>query len=178
MFSSLSRFKMAFDSGVSVNLAEVPAKDDKDLGIGLSDPQLSQGRRHLLDHVNRLHSTGSVITVNILYTVTMLIYISASRLTWICHKLWPLVPRAPASRHSLNRSQASLCLAPQARAPDARRNVGYPTVTMIGNAASLSVSSPMLMVSLWIKYTMNASVLRSSTKPKLRKGSEGLSGPS
>ena len=30
--------------------------------VGLSDPQLSQGRRRMLDLVNRLHSTGSIIS--------------------------------------------------------------------------------------------------------------------
>ena len=29
-------------------------------GVGLSNPQLAQGRRTMLDLVNRLHSTGSV----------------------------------------------------------------------------------------------------------------------
>ena len=30
-------------------------------GVGLSDPQLSHGRRTMLDLVNRLHSTGYAI---------------------------------------------------------------------------------------------------------------------
>ena len=30
--------------------------------VGLSDPHLSQGRRRMLDLVNRLHSTGSIIS--------------------------------------------------------------------------------------------------------------------
>jgi hypothetical protein len=32
--------------------------DDPTRGVGLSDPQLSHGRRKMLDMVNRLHSTG------------------------------------------------------------------------------------------------------------------------
>jgi hypothetical protein len=32
--------------------------DDRSKGVGLSDPQLSKGRRRMLDMVNRLHSTG------------------------------------------------------------------------------------------------------------------------
>lgn len=31
---------------------------DRDVGVGLSDPQVAQGRRRMLDLVNRLHSTG------------------------------------------------------------------------------------------------------------------------
>ena len=31
-------------------------------GVGLSNPQLAQGRRTMLDLVNRLHSTGSVFS--------------------------------------------------------------------------------------------------------------------
>ena len=31
-----------------------------DTGVGLSNPQLSQGRRRMLDLVNKLHSTGCV----------------------------------------------------------------------------------------------------------------------
>lgn len=30
-------------------------------GVGLSNPQLAHGRRTMLDLVNRLHSTGSII---------------------------------------------------------------------------------------------------------------------
>ena len=30
-------------------------------GVGLSNPRLSQGRRRMLDLVNRLHSTGYVL---------------------------------------------------------------------------------------------------------------------
>jgi hypothetical protein len=29
-----------------------------EIGVGLSNPQLSQGRRRMLDLINRLHSTG------------------------------------------------------------------------------------------------------------------------
>jgi len=37
-------------------------KSDDEVGVGLSDPQLSDGRRRMLDLVNRLHSTGYVAT--------------------------------------------------------------------------------------------------------------------
>ena len=40
-------------------------ENDRRGGIGLSDPELSQDRRVMLDLVNRLHSTGSVIIVKI-----------------------------------------------------------------------------------------------------------------
>jgi Dynamin family len=51
-----------------MSLARDPTKSNPDLGgwsssngVGLSNPQLAQGRRTMLDLVNRLHSTGSVI---------------------------------------------------------------------------------------------------------------------
>ena len=50
------------------------ARDSPDLtgwssGVGLSNPQLAQGRRTMLDLVNRLHSTGSVFVENYFYPV-------------------------------------------------------------------------------------------------------------
>ena len=33
-------------------------EDEEDVGVGLSDRKLSEGRRHMLDLINRLHSTG------------------------------------------------------------------------------------------------------------------------
>ncbi|KAJ7889632.1 P-loop containing nucleoside triphosphate hydrolase protein [Mycena leptocephala] len=38
---------------------------ESDHGVGLSDPLLSQGRRHMLDLVNRLHSTGVQIDIDL-----------------------------------------------------------------------------------------------------------------
>jgi hypothetical protein len=38
----------------------LPVNNTAPVGVGLSNPQLSQGRRRMLDLVNRLHSTGSV----------------------------------------------------------------------------------------------------------------------
>ena len=35
--------------------------NDDSIGIGLSNPKLNNGRRKMLDLVNKLHSTGSVI---------------------------------------------------------------------------------------------------------------------
>ena len=50
-----------------MSLASTDSSPDLDLGgrssgngVGLSNPQLAQGRRTMLDLVNRLHSTGSV----------------------------------------------------------------------------------------------------------------------
>ena len=40
---------------------------DVDGGVGLSNPQLSQGRRRMLDLVNRLHSTGYAMLVSFHY---------------------------------------------------------------------------------------------------------------
>ena len=37
------------------------SKFDNGVGVGLSNPKLSHGRRKMLDLVNKLHSTGSVI---------------------------------------------------------------------------------------------------------------------
>jgi len=37
-----------------------PSDSGDNVGVGLSNPQLSQGRRMMLDLVNRLHSTGSL----------------------------------------------------------------------------------------------------------------------
>ena len=38
-----------------------------DNGVGLSNPQLAQGRRTMLDLVNRLHSTGSVYLIVLVF---------------------------------------------------------------------------------------------------------------
>ena len=38
-----------------------------DDGVGLSNPQLAQGRRTMLDLVNRLHSTGSVYLIVLVF---------------------------------------------------------------------------------------------------------------
>ena len=40
-------------------------------GVGLSNPQLAQGRRTMLDLVNRLHSTGSVFSVLVLQVIQL-----------------------------------------------------------------------------------------------------------
>ena len=77
-----------------------------DVGVALSNPKLSHGRRKMLDLVNKLHSTGSVIhhselepriDINIGFKST-LIYL----------KLRLSVLRAPASHRLLNRFQESL----------------------------------------------------------------------
>jgi hypothetical protein len=44
---------------------EISLENDRHGGIGLCDPELSQRRRDMLDLVNRLHSTGSVIIAKI-----------------------------------------------------------------------------------------------------------------
>lgn len=38
-------------------------------GVGLSNPQLAHGRRTMLDLVNRLHSTGSVIVGSLFLSI-------------------------------------------------------------------------------------------------------------
>jgi hypothetical protein len=48
---------MSTPSSSDTSFASVTVDDAS--GVGLSDPQLSQGRRRMLDLVNRLHSTGS-----------------------------------------------------------------------------------------------------------------------
>lgn len=49
--SSLPEDNLSKNVGASNSFSAGP-------GVGLSNPQLSQGRRRMLDLVNRLHSTG------------------------------------------------------------------------------------------------------------------------
>lgn len=42
----------------------VPLNIDNSVGVALSNPQLSHGRRKMLDLVNKLHSTGLVILLS------------------------------------------------------------------------------------------------------------------
>lgn len=46
-------------STTSMSIPNSPVHGNQ--GVGLSNPQLSQGRRRMLDLVNRLHSTGCSI---------------------------------------------------------------------------------------------------------------------
>ena len=49
------------NSDESLSDPAAPGSDsgaNHDVGVGLSDPQVAQGRRRMLDLVNRLHSTG------------------------------------------------------------------------------------------------------------------------
>jgi hypothetical protein len=54
------------ETPIMSSLSPTPVTDDfssercDNVGVGLSNPQLSQGRRMMLDLVNRLHSTGSL----------------------------------------------------------------------------------------------------------------------
>ena len=48
------------DSSQDFSLADGGRSRSSGNGVGLSNPQLAQGRRAMLDLVNRLHSTGSV----------------------------------------------------------------------------------------------------------------------
>ena len=45
-------------------------------GVGLSNPQLAQGRRTMLDLVNRLHSTGSVFFSVLVLQVIQLTFLA------------------------------------------------------------------------------------------------------
>jgi len=51
----------------------LPVGSGRHAGVGLSNPQLSQGRRRMLDLVNRLHSTGSVLYYYYYYYLALLI---------------------------------------------------------------------------------------------------------
>ncbi|KAJ7829557.1 P-loop containing nucleoside triphosphate hydrolase protein [Mycena leptocephala] len=51
-----------FPSNHSESSSDDPESDH---GVGLSDPMLSEGRRHMLDLVNRLHSTGVQIDIDL-----------------------------------------------------------------------------------------------------------------
>ena len=53
-------------------------------GVGLSNPQLAQGRRSMLDLVNRLHSTGSVC---LSFLLTRLIFLARSM--QCASRYWP-----------------------------------------------------------------------------------------
>lgn len=52
-----------FSPAMSLDFDSIPSTPSSgmssDVGVGLSNPQLSPGRRRMLDLVNRLHSTGS-----------------------------------------------------------------------------------------------------------------------
>ena len=82
-------------------------------GVGLSNPQLAQGRRSMLDLVNRLHSTGSVYICPCFYPTDL----SCSSSNPVC-KSTSIYPRLLSSVHrvleslpSLNPYPESLCLA-------------------------------------------------------------------
>jgi hypothetical protein len=55
---SLSGSSDEFAESSPFDTAAASAGDDAN-AVGLSDPQYSQGRRRMLDLVNKLHSTGS-----------------------------------------------------------------------------------------------------------------------
>ena len=72
--------------------------------VGLSDPQLSQGRRRMLDLVNRLHSTGSIIVFFVFTYSSSVATVSRSILTF--PKLPSSANRALGSRLLLKQSLA------------------------------------------------------------------------
>ncbi|KIM86047.1 hypothetical protein PILCRDRAFT_5119 [Piloderma croceum F 1598] len=53
------------DSGFSTPSSLLPSDEGDNVGVGLANPQLSQGRRRMLDLVNRLHSTGVQIDMDL-----------------------------------------------------------------------------------------------------------------
>ena len=83
-----------------------------DVGVGLSNPQFSQGRRRMLDLVNRLHSTGSVFfflfTFFFVFSCSSTGAVFRSTLTFL--KLLSSVNRVLGSRLSSKQSPALLCL--------------------------------------------------------------------
>ena len=42
--------------------ATSPSTPSEDVAVGLSDPKLSEGRRRMLDLINRLHNTGYILS--------------------------------------------------------------------------------------------------------------------
>ena len=83
--------------------------------VGLSDPQLSQGRRRMLDLVNRLHSTGLIISYFIVFIAHRLFAVSRSTSTFL--KLLSSANRALGSRLLLKQFLGLHCLGPQEPVP-------------------------------------------------------------
>jgi len=81
-----------------------------DNGVGLSNPQLSTGRRRMLDLVNKLHSTGYVLSCPLSFLSTYLRVCAGFRSISICLRLLLSAHRARANRRLLSQSQASPCL--------------------------------------------------------------------
>ena len=81
--------------------------------VGLSDPQLSQGRRRMLDLVNRLHSTGSIISLFFFFLAQRSLAVAVSRLTLTFPKLPSSANRVLGSRLLLRQFLGLHCLGPQ-----------------------------------------------------------------
>ena len=84
------------------------------IGVGLSNPQLSQGRRRMLDLVNRLQTTGLAffLPLSIFFFVCSSTS-TVSRLTLTFLKLPSSANRVLGSHRSLKLSLVSPCLGRQ-----------------------------------------------------------------